>query len=131
MAGTRPIEVIKKVGSQSYNLKLPQQWKSVQAVFHVSLLEPVKQSAILNQHQFLPPPVLVEEQEEWEVAQVLESKLKRVVRRVGVEVKPNTNKEKKTRYLYLKHQRFSKSHLATHLHTRQPLQPSLLKQYPE
>ncbi|MBW0489680.1 hypothetical protein O181_029395 [Austropuccinia psidii MF-1] len=58
--------------------KLPQQWKSVHPVFHVSLLEPVKQSAIPNQHQLpQPPPVLVEEQEEWEVAQVLDSKLKR------------------------------------------------------
>ncbi|MBW0473366.1 hypothetical protein O181_013081 [Austropuccinia psidii MF-1] len=46
-------------------------------VFHVSLLEPVKQSTIPNQHQLPPPPVIVQEQEEWEVAQVLDSKLKR------------------------------------------------------
>ncbi|MBW0547953.1 hypothetical protein O181_087668 [Austropuccinia psidii MF-1] len=72
-----PFEVIKKIGSHAYHLKLPQQWKSVYPVFHVSLLEPVKQSAIPNQHQLPPPPVLVEEQEEWEVAQVLDSKLKR------------------------------------------------------
>ncbi|MBW0524648.1 hypothetical protein O181_064363 [Austropuccinia psidii MF-1] len=72
-----PFEVIKKIGSHAYHLKLPQQWKSVHPVFHVSLLEPVKQSAIPNQHQLPPPPVLVEEQEEWEVAQVLDSKLKR------------------------------------------------------
>ncbi|MBW0524165.1 hypothetical protein O181_063880 [Austropuccinia psidii MF-1] len=41
------------------------------------LLEPVKQSTIPNQHQLPPPPVIVEEQEEWEVAQVLDSKLRR------------------------------------------------------
>ncbi|MBW0548185.1 hypothetical protein O181_087900 [Austropuccinia psidii MF-1] len=41
------------------------------------LLEPAKQSIIPNQHQFPPPPVIVEEQEEWEVAEVLDSKLKR------------------------------------------------------
>ncbi|MBW0511883.1 hypothetical protein O181_051598 [Austropuccinia psidii MF-1] len=57
--------------------KLPQQWKSVHLVFHVSLFEPVKQSTIPNEHQLPPPPVIVEEQEEWEVAQVLDSKLKR------------------------------------------------------
>ncbi|MBW0491396.1 hypothetical protein O181_031111 [Austropuccinia psidii MF-1] len=34
------------------------------------------ESIIPNQHQF-PPPVIVEEQEEWEVAQVLDSNLKR------------------------------------------------------
>ncbi|MBW0475866.1 hypothetical protein O181_015581 [Austropuccinia psidii MF-1] len=72
-----PFEVVKKIGSHAYHLKLPQQWKSVHPVFHVSLLEPVKKSTIPNQHQFPPPPILVEEQEEWEVAQVLESKLKR------------------------------------------------------
>ncbi|MBW0565357.1 hypothetical protein O181_105072 [Austropuccinia psidii MF-1] len=72
-----PFEVLKKIGSHAYHLKLPQQWKSVHPVFHVSLLEPVKYSTIPNRHQLPPPPVLVEEQEEWEVAQVLDSKLKR------------------------------------------------------
>ncbi|MBW0573616.1 hypothetical protein O181_113331 [Austropuccinia psidii MF-1] len=72
-----PFEVLKKIGSHAYHLKLPQQWKSVHPVFHVSLLEPVKQSTIPNQHQFPPPPAIVEEEEEWEVTQVLDSKLKR------------------------------------------------------
>ncbi|MBW0536692.1 hypothetical protein O181_076407 [Austropuccinia psidii MF-1] len=66
-----------KIGSHAYHLKLPLQWKSVHPVFRVSLLEPVKQSSILNQNQLPPPPALVEEQEEWEVAEVLDSKLKR------------------------------------------------------
>ncbi|MBW0528649.1 hypothetical protein O181_068364 [Austropuccinia psidii MF-1] len=72
-----PFEVLKRIGSHSYHLKLPFQWKSVHPVFHVSLLEPVKQSRIPNQNQFPPPPVLVEEQEEWKVAKVVDSKLKR------------------------------------------------------
>ncbi|MBW0571707.1 hypothetical protein O181_111422 [Austropuccinia psidii MF-1] len=72
-----PFEVLKKIGSHAYQLKLPQQWKSVHPVFCVSLLEPVKQSTIPNRHQLPPPPVIVEEQEEWEVDQVLYSKLKR------------------------------------------------------
>ncbi|MBW0477972.1 hypothetical protein O181_017687 [Austropuccinia psidii MF-1] len=72
-----PFGDLKKIGSHGYHLKLPQQCKSFHPVFHVSLLEPVKQSAIRNQHQLPPPPVLVEEQEEWEVAQVLDSKIKR------------------------------------------------------
>ncbi|MBW0505590.1 hypothetical protein O181_045305 [Austropuccinia psidii MF-1] len=72
-----PFEVTKKIGIHTYHLKLPQQWKSVHPVFHVSLLEPVKKSSIPNRNQLLPPPALVEEQEEWEVAQVLDPKLKR------------------------------------------------------
>ncbi|MBW0510946.1 hypothetical protein O181_050661 [Austropuccinia psidii MF-1] len=43
-----PFEALKKIGSHAYHLKLPQQWKSVHPVFHVSLLEPVKHSAIPN-----------------------------------------------------------------------------------
>ncbi|MBW0490907.1 hypothetical protein O181_030622 [Austropuccinia psidii MF-1] len=70
-------EIIKKIGSHGYHLKLPQQWKSVHPVFHVSLLEPVKKSSIPNCHQLPPPPALVEEKEEWEVAQVLDFKIKR------------------------------------------------------
>ncbi|MBW0567974.1 hypothetical protein O181_107689 [Austropuccinia psidii MF-1] len=43
----------------------------------VSLLETVKKSRIPNQNQFPPHPIPLEEQEEWEVAQVLDSKHKR------------------------------------------------------
>ncbi|MBW0471483.1 hypothetical protein O181_011198 [Austropuccinia psidii MF-1] len=39
--------------------------------------EPLKQSTIPNRYQFPPPPVRVKEKEEWEVAQVLDSKLRR------------------------------------------------------
>ncbi|MBW0501713.1 hypothetical protein O181_041428 [Austropuccinia psidii MF-1] len=38
-----PFEVLKTISSQAYHFKLPQKWKSVDPVFHVSLLEPVKQ----------------------------------------------------------------------------------------
>ncbi|MBW0550339.1 hypothetical protein O181_090054 [Austropuccinia psidii MF-1] len=60
--------------------QIPEQYLwmySVPSVLHVSLLEPVKQSRIPNCNQLPPPPVLVEEQEEWEVAQAMESKIKR------------------------------------------------------
>ncbi|MBW0514202.1 hypothetical protein O181_053917 [Austropuccinia psidii MF-1] len=43
-----PFEVLKKIGSHAYHLKLPQQWNLVHPVLHVSLLEPVKQSTIRN-----------------------------------------------------------------------------------
>ncbi|MBW0508907.1 hypothetical protein O181_048622 [Austropuccinia psidii MF-1] len=72
-----PFKVLNKNGSHVYHLKLPQEWKSVHPVFYVSLSEPVRKSTIPNQNQFPAPPVLVEEPEEWEVAQVLYSNLKR------------------------------------------------------
>ncbi|MBW0504933.1 hypothetical protein O181_044648 [Austropuccinia psidii MF-1] len=72
-----PFEVFKRVGSHAYHLKLPVKLESVQPVFHVSLLEPVKKSSIPNWNKLPPPPILVEEKEEWEVGQVLDSKLER------------------------------------------------------
>ncbi|MBW0557810.1 hypothetical protein O181_097525 [Austropuccinia psidii MF-1] len=56
---------------------LPPQWKCIHPVFHISLLEPVKTSTIPNRHQEPPPPMMIEEEEEGEVAQKLDSKLKR------------------------------------------------------
>ncbi|MBW0580451.1 hypothetical protein O181_120166 [Austropuccinia psidii MF-1] len=56
-----PFEVIKKIGIHSYHLKLPLKWKAVHHVFHVSLLEPVKQSSMPNCNQLPPPQLLVEE----------------------------------------------------------------------
>ncbi|MBW0491963.1 hypothetical protein O181_031678 [Austropuccinia psidii MF-1] len=41
-----PFEVLKKIGSHEYHLKLPQQWKSVNPVFHLSLLKPVKKISL-------------------------------------------------------------------------------------
>ncbi|MBW0583745.1 hypothetical protein O181_123460 [Austropuccinia psidii MF-1] len=56
---------------------LPPQWKSIHPVFHISLLEPVKTSTIPNQHQEPLPPIIIEEEEEWEVSQILDSKFKK------------------------------------------------------
>ncbi|MBW0540360.1 hypothetical protein O181_080075 [Austropuccinia psidii MF-1] len=72
-----PFPRLNKVSTHAYHLKLPSQWKSIHAVFHVSLLEPGKTFTIPNQHQEPPPLIIIEEEEEWEVSQVLDSKLKR------------------------------------------------------
>ncbi|MBW0517765.1 hypothetical protein O181_057480 [Austropuccinia psidii MF-1] len=72
-----PFEVLKKVGSHAYHLKLPVQWKSVHPVFYLSLVEPVKHSSISNQNKLPQPQIIVDDQEEWEVSQVLDSELKR------------------------------------------------------
>ncbi|MBW0473709.1 hypothetical protein O181_013424 [Austropuccinia psidii MF-1] len=56
---------------------LPSQWKYIHPVFHISLLEPVKTSTIPNWHQKPPSPIIIKEGEEWEVSQILDSKLRR------------------------------------------------------
>ncbi|MBW0519342.1 hypothetical protein O181_059057 [Austropuccinia psidii MF-1] len=72
-----PFEVLKKIGSHAYHLKLAPQSNYVHPVFHVSSLEPVKQSTIPKKHQLPQPPVLVEEQEESEMGQVLDTRMQR------------------------------------------------------
>ncbi|MBW0574844.1 hypothetical protein O181_114559 [Austropuccinia psidii MF-1] len=72
-----PFPMLKKVRTHAYHLKLPSQWKYIHPVFHISLLEPVKKSTILNRHQEPPPPIIIEGGEKWEVSQILDSKLKR------------------------------------------------------
>ncbi|MBW0570122.1 hypothetical protein O181_109837 [Austropuccinia psidii MF-1] len=72
-----PFPNLKKVSTHAYHLKLPSQWKSIHPVFHISLLEPVKTSTIPIRHQEPPLPTIIEEEEEWEVSQILDSKLKR------------------------------------------------------
>ncbi|MBW0572094.1 hypothetical protein O181_111809, partial [Austropuccinia psidii MF-1] len=72
-----PFQILNKVSTHAYHLKLPSQWKSIHPGFHISLLEPVKTSTIPNRHQGPPPPIIIEEEEEWELSQILDSKLKR------------------------------------------------------
>ncbi|MBW0572562.1 hypothetical protein O181_112277 [Austropuccinia psidii MF-1] len=74
--------VRKMVGSFS-NLEeiqyscLPSQWKYIHPVFHTSHLEPGKTSTIPNWHQESLPPIIIEEEEELEVFQILDSKIRR------------------------------------------------------
>lgn len=71
-----PFKIIEKIGLSSFKLQLPSQWKSVHPVFHVSLLEPLQDSAIKGRHQPPPSPVEVEDHEEFEVSQILDSKFR-------------------------------------------------------
>ncbi|MBW0526301.1 hypothetical protein O181_066016 [Austropuccinia psidii MF-1] len=70
-------QILKKFRTHAYPLKLPSQWKSIDSIFHVSLLEPVKTSSIPNRYQEPPPLISIEEEEECEASQRLDSKLKK------------------------------------------------------
>ena len=72
-----PFEVIAQVGPQSYTLRLPDYMRSVHPVYHVSMLEPHSPSVIPNRTPSPPPPVEVEGDLEFEIAEVLDSKLDR------------------------------------------------------
>ncbi|MBW0542336.1 hypothetical protein O181_082051 [Austropuccinia psidii MF-1] len=51
-----------EVGTHSYHLKLPSQWKYVHPVFHIYFLKQVKESFIPNLNQETPPPMIIEEE---------------------------------------------------------------------
>lgn len=70
-----PYKIIEKIGRRAYKLKLPQSMK-IHNVFHVSLLEKVKPDNF-NRQPIPLPPVIIDEQEEYEVKAILNSRLKR------------------------------------------------------
>jgi len=69
-----PFPVLKRVGLQSYRLQLPHSMK-VHPVFHVVFLEPYHENPFPGRVQPPPPPIVVDGEEEWEVEEVLDSKL--------------------------------------------------------
>lgn len=72
-----PYEIIAQPGTLSYTLKLPPHMRAIHPVFHVSMLEPHVPNTIPNRMQPPPPPVEVDSVLEYEVAEVLDSKLDR------------------------------------------------------
>lgn len=71
-----PYEVMQRVGELDYKLKLPKS-VPVHPVFHVSLLSPYKSSTIPGRKHPEPPPIEVENESEYEVEKILDSRLNR------------------------------------------------------
>jgi hypothetical protein len=80
-----PFEVITKVSSHAYRLRLPKRL-GIHNVFHVRLLEPVTTNTIPNRVAPPPPPLDIQGQQEYEVEMILDCKL---------------DKRRKDPYLYL------------------------------
>ena len=72
-----PFRISRKINRAAYELDLPPHL-NIHRVFHVSLLEPVKENEYSSRNQSkLPPPILIEGQEEYLVNKILDSKLVR------------------------------------------------------
>ena len=65
-----PFEILDKVGTRAYRLRLPEQWR-VHDVFHTSLLTPFKETDSHGQAFPEPPPDIVNDEEEWEVEAIV------------------------------------------------------------
>jgi len=71
-----PFTVIERLGTQAYRLELPKSMK-IHPVFHVILLEQYKQSDIPGRTHEPPPPVIIDGEVEYEVEDILDSKISR------------------------------------------------------
>jgi hypothetical protein len=72
-----PYEVIGKPGTHSFLIKLPNHMRAIHPVFHISMLEPSVPNPIPNRVVSPPPPVEIDGSLEFEVEQILDSKLDR------------------------------------------------------
>jgi hypothetical protein len=69
-----PFEILERIGTHAYRLRLPQQWKNVHPVFHVSKLYEYKENP--DRPNFTtPPPDVIEGEPEWEVEKILDAKV--------------------------------------------------------
>ena len=71
----RPYPIIAQVGSLSCTLCLPDSMRAVHPVFHVSQLKPAIPNTIPNWTQPPPPPVEVDGKPEFEISEILNSKI--------------------------------------------------------
>jgi hypothetical protein len=73
-----PYTIIKWVASRAYKLDLPPNVK-IHPVFHISLLEPAQPTtkAISRHIQPSPLPIILHDEEEWEVEEVVDSQCHR------------------------------------------------------
>ena len=69
-------KILKKVSSHAQNLDLPESMES-HSIYHISLLEPAPADSLTGQKQPPPPPIIVDENPEWKVEEILDSKLVR------------------------------------------------------
>ena len=72
-----PFEIIGRAGTHSVILRLPDSMRAVHPVFHVSMLEPSVPNTILNRTEPLPAPVVIDGEPEYEVTEILDSKIDR------------------------------------------------------
>ena len=69
-----PFEIIEKISSHAYKLKLPKDVK-IHPVFHVSRLEPYIRTQIPNRTQPPPMPIIIDGEIEYEVNRILDSRI--------------------------------------------------------
>lgn len=70
-----PFLIEKMLGPVTAKLRLPHQWK-IHPVFHTSLLTPYLQTSEYGKHISNPPPDIIDGEEEYEVDQIVDSRIR-------------------------------------------------------
>jgi hypothetical protein len=70
-----PFNIIAQTSAHSITLRLPNTIHGVHPVFHVSMLEPAIPNKIPNRTQLPPPPIKVQGELEYEISEILNSKI--------------------------------------------------------
>ena len=71
-----PFTITEVLGPLTYRLRLPHQWK-IHPIFHASLLTPYRENDTHGPNFLLPPPDLIEGEEEFEVEAIINHKRSR------------------------------------------------------
>lgn len=71
-----PFKIIGLVGNRSYKLELPHTMR-IYPVFHTNLLEPYKEDPIEGRTPVPPPPVIIDEHQEYVVEEIIDSRIYR------------------------------------------------------
>ena len=70
-----PYKVIVQPGTHLVTLQLPDNLCAIHPVFHVLMLEPATLNMIPNRVQLPPPPIFVDGEPEFEITEILDSKV--------------------------------------------------------
>ena len=70
-----PYKVIAQPGTHSVMQRLPDNLCAVHPVFHISMLEPTTPNTITDRVQPPPPPIFVDGELEFKIAEILDSKV--------------------------------------------------------
>ena len=117
-----PFKIIKKVGTSSYKLDLPTSMR-IHNTFHISLLEPYEDNKFPSQIQTPPPPIEIDGEPEYELEEIIDSRLYRNKLQYRAKWTGYSPEHDKTWYPA---ENFNNASLATEqFHSRYPRKPRL------
>jgi hypothetical protein len=74
-----PFRILERIGEQAYRLALPSKYSRLHNVFSVQLLEPYHRHEPDNDDLLLPMPDLEDPEDEWEVEEILDKRIRKNV----------------------------------------------------